>query len=146
MADIENKSQLDVMLASFADKLTKNDLLRDPVIAKLVQTVENIHIDFENDSPRIIEVKLATINQLDALIKSKNDTAKDIVNTTMKKKETESNINHKEASIALIKQINPKTIMNDGEAINIAQATGALDEAFKATGQEISEDEAAIHE
>lgn len=146
MADEENKSQLDVMLANFADKLNKNDLLRDPIIAKLAQTVDNITIDFENDSPRSIEVKLATISQLEALIKAKNDTATTIVNTTMKKKETESNINFKAASIAIIKQINPRTIMSEGDVIDAVKAAGALDSAFDETGQEITEGETTLHE
>ena len=103
---------------------------RDEMIQQLGDAVKNMKLDFGNDAPRMIEVKLAAINAYDGLLKSQESLHVQKVKVGLQKKTEATSDEVKKMAMEVLRNIdmrntgqNAPVQMGDLRALDTAMST-----------------------
>lgn len=143
----ENINALDKALNNLEDTFTSISGDRKFLIAKLKQSIDGIVLNPNEDSPRMTEVKLATIKALDDLLRSAESSATTMAKTQLQKKNDEASESNKQMIIEMLKQIN---LSVNVQATGVKKPTinmeSVVEKACEETNHPISDDELTVPE
>ena len=142
-----NLSSLDNALNNLEATFNKVQGDRASLINKMKMVVDNIILNPNEDSPRMTEVKLATIKTLDDMLRSAESSATTMAKTQLQKKNDESSESTKQMVVEMLKNINITIGANSGGVkIPSANIATAIETAVEKTNHPISDDELSVPE
>ena len=144
----EIKSSLDTALNNLESTFTSVSSDRNFLIAKLKQSIDGIVLNPNEDSPRMTEVKLATIKALDDILRSAESNAVSMAKTQLQKKSDESSESTKQMVVEMLKQINLSVGSQNGNGVKkpSVDLNSVVEKACVETNHPISDDEVTIPE
>ena len=144
----ENLNALDKALNNLQSTFDKIQGDRSSIINKMKMVVDNIVLNPNEDSPRMTEVKLATIKTLDDMLRSAESSATTMAKTQLQKKNDESSEATKKMVVEMLKTINLNAGAKSGAGVKLP-TTGietAVEIACNETNHPISDDELSLPE
>lgn len=116
---------------------------RNAMIVTLQQVIEKTNIDFDKDSPRVVEVKLAAMKTLDDLLKGQENVSMAKVKLALSRVDTQTNQNVSAIAVEMLKRIQMTetesyTVINQG---NFVDDDSKLEAAATAAGITFKEEE-----
>lgn len=145
MAEIKNA--LDLALNNLETTFNTISGDRKFLIAKLKQSIDGIVLNPNEDSPRMTEVKLATIKALDDILRSAESSAVSMAKTQLQKKNDETSESTKQMFVEMLKQIN---LSVSAQATGVKKPTinmeSVVEKACEETNHPISDDELTVPE
>ena len=144
----ENMNALDKALNNLQNTFDKIHGDRSSIINKLKTVVDNIVLNPNEDSPRMTEVKLATIKTLDDMLRSAESSATTMAKTQLQKKNDESSEATKKMVVEMLKNINLTVGAKSGTGVKLPSGSmaAAIETACAETNHPISDDELSLPE
>ena len=144
----ENLNALDKALNNLQSTFDKIQGDRSSIINKLKTVVDNIALNPNEDSPRMTEVKLATIKTLDDMLRSAESSATTMAKTQLQKKNDESSEATKKMVVEMLKNINLTVGSNNNTGVKLPSISmeSVVKTACEKTNHPISEDELSLPE
>ena len=144
----ENINALDKALNNLEETFTSISGDRKFLIAKLKQSIDGIVLNPNEDSPRMTEVKLATIKALDDLLRSAESSATTMAKTQLQKKSDENSESTKQMVVEMLKQINISVGVNASGGVKkpTVNMESVVEKACEETKHPISDDELTVPE
>ena len=138
----ENINNLENAINNLESTFASTRFDRNLLIAKLKQSIDAIVLNPNEDSPRMTEVKLATLKALDDILKSAENNATTIAKTQLQKKSDENSESTKQMVIEMLKQINMSGRASNAKGVvQPSNMTQLVDKACQETNHPISDDE-----
>ena len=114
VADTEQQNALkspeDLAYESMNANMDKIAGKRDELIQQLGDSVRGMKLDFANDAPRMIEVKLAAINAYDGILKSQESLHVQKVRVGIQKKTEATSEEVKKMAVEVLRNINMREV------------------------------------
>lgn len=104
--EIKNVDQLFLDLQQNVDGVKTK---RMELINQLMQAAKSIKFDPDNDKASITEAKISLINAVDSVLKNHEASANTIINTALKRKDSDANAKKAESVATMLRMIDPKT-------------------------------------
>lgn len=144
----ENLNALDKALNNLQSTFDKIQGDRSSIINKMKMVVDNIVLNPNEDSPRMTEVKLATIKTLDDMLRSAESSATTMAKTQLQKKNDESSEATKKMVVEMLKTINLNASAKNGTGVKLPTTSieTAVEIACNETNHPISDDELSLPE
>jgi len=120
--NINNEEDLNVVIGNLRNKFKIIDAYRDPIITKMMNTIDKMEIDFEEDRPSMIEAKLDLLTKFDDYLKSKENNALNSVKVAMQKRVDDASVNYQEQTVALLRNIAPSAVINSANTFQSEEA------------------------
>ena len=116
------------------------------IIDKLKESINTIILNPNEDSPRMTEVKLATIKTLDDMLRSAEASAVSMAKTQLQKKSEENSESTKQMVVEMLKHINlsKETNNNSGVKKPNVNMESVVAQACEKTNHPISDDELTV--
>jgi hypothetical protein len=144
----ENLTALDKALNNLESTFSTISSDRNLLIAKLKQSIDNIVLNPNEDSPRMTEVKLATLKALDDILKSAESSAVSMAKTQLQKKNDENSEATKQMVVEMLKQINLAVGQTTTSGVKkpTVNMESVVAKACEQTNHPISDDELSVPE
>lgn len=142
-----NKSVLDILYDKLGASLDNTSEHRALIINQLMVDIKNLPsvIAGNENNADLIQAKLALIKTVDDVLKSEESNKINLVKIHLQRKESESNINAKEAAVAMLKSITltkekVKEPIEDNDAIR-----SEINNLITKSGEQILDGELLTH-